>query len=130
MVINFWNCCGSMKKDEKENYIEAGTKKEQKTLGDLIDDIYDKLFKLNDELLMLKDHSAKLTTQGNKIIKMLLLDEKDINKSDVEMMDDFDKEYYIESLIKVLVNDGDFKDLQKLLEDYSDELSLNQYGEA
>ena len=119
-----------MKKDEKENYIEAGTKKEQKTLGDLIDDIYDKLFKLNDELLILKDHSAKLTTQGNKIIKMLLLDEKDINKSDVEMMEDFDKEYYIESLIKVLVNDGDFKDLQKLLEDYSDELSLNQYGEA
>ena len=78
-----------MKKDEKENYMEAGTKKEQKTLGDLIDDIYDKLFKLNDELLILKDHSDKLTKQGNKIIKMLLLDEKDINKSDVEMMEVF-----------------------------------------
>ena len=119
-----------MKKDEKENYIEAGTKKEQKTLGDLIDDIYDKLFKLNDELLILKDHSDKLTKQGNKIIKMLLLDEKDVSKSNIEIMEDFDKEYYIESLIRVLVNDGDFKDLQKLLEDYSDELSLNQYGEA
>ena len=119
-----------MKKDEKENYIEAGTKKEQKTLGDLIDDIYDKLFKLNDELLILKDHSAKLTLQGNKILKMILLDEKDVSKSNVEIMEEFDKEYYIESLIRVLVNDGDFKDLQKLLEDYSDELSLNQYGEA
>ena len=119
-----------MKKDEEESYVKDGSKKDNKTLGDLIDDIYNKLFKLNDELFELKNHSAKLTTQGNKIIKMLLLDEKDINKSDVEMMEDFDKEYYIESLIKVLVNDGDFKDLQKLLEDYSDELSLNQYGEA
>ena len=119
-----------LKKNEKENYIEAGTKKEQKTLGDLIDDIYDKLFKLNDELLILKNHSAKLTLQGNKILKMILLDEKDVSKSNVEIMEEFDKEYYIESLIRVLVNDGDFKDLQKLLEDYSDELSLNQYGEA
>ena len=119
-----------MKKDEKESYVDVGTKKEQKTLGDLIDDIYNKLFKLNDELLILKDHSAKLTLQGNKILKMILLDEKDVSKSNVEIMEEFDKEYYIESLIRVLVNDGDFKDLQKLLEDYSDELSLNQYGEA
>jgi|TARA_B100000287_G_C20473938_1_gene718359 hypothetical protein len=119
-----------LKKDEKESYVDVGTKKEQKTLGDLIDDIYDKLFKLNDELLILKDHSAKLTLQGNKILKMILLDEKDVSKSNVEIMEEFDKEYYIESLIRVLVNDGDFKDLQKLLEDYSDELSLNQYGEA
>ena len=36
----------------------------------------------------------------------------------------------LKSLIRVLINDSDFKDLQKLLEDYSDELSLNQYGEA
>jgi len=119
-----------MKKDEKENYIKAGTEKDKKTLGDLIDDIYDRLFKLNDELLILKDHSIKLTTQGNKIIKMLLLEDKDVNKSSIELMEDFDKEYYIESLIRVLINDSDFKDLQKLLEDYSDELSLNQYGEA
>ena len=62
-----------MKKDEKESYVKDGSKKGNKTLGDLIDDIYDKLFKLNDELLILKNHSAKLTTQGNKIIKMLLL---------------------------------------------------------
>ena len=119
-----------MKKDEKESYVKDGSKKDNKTLGDLIDDIYDKLFKLNDELLILKDHSAKLTLQGNKILKMILLDEKNVSKSNVEIIEEFDKEYYIESLIRVLVNDGDFKDLQKLLEDYSDELSLNQYGEA
>ena len=119
-----------MKKDEEESYVKDGSKKDNKTLGDLIDDIYNKLFKLNDELLILKDHSAKLTLQGNKILKMILLDEKDVSKSNVEIMEEFDKEYYIESLIRVLVNDGDFKDLQKLLEDYSDELSLNQYGEA
>jgi hypothetical protein len=119
-----------LKKDEEESYVKDGSKKDNKTLGDLIDDIYNKLFKLNDELLILKDHSAKLTLQGNKILKMILLDEKDVSKSNVEIMKEFDKEYYIESLIRVLVNDGDFKDLQKLLEDYSDELSLNQYGEA
>ena len=59
-----------MSKDKKENYIKEGSEREKKTLGDLIDDIYDKLFKLNDELLILKDHSAKLTLQGNKILKI------------------------------------------------------------
>ena len=32
-----------MKKDEKENYVEEGDNREKKTLGDLIDDIYDKI---------------------------------------------------------------------------------------
>ena len=60
-----------MKKDEKENYIEAGTKKEQKTLGDLIDDIYKKLHFLKEDLTDLKEHTIKLNLQGNKIHQII-----------------------------------------------------------
>ena len=110
-----------MKKDKKEN----------KTLGDLIDDIYNKLNFLRDEIQDLKSNANKLTLQGNKILKLLLLEEeKNYDKNEVETMKDFDKEYYIESLIRVLVSDKDFADLQKLLEEYENELSINQYGEA
>ena len=47
-----------MKKDEKENYIEAGTKKEQKTLGDLIDDIIE--YELNPENFLFTERRKML----------------------------------------------------------------------
>ncbi len=119
-----------MKKDEKENYIEAGTKKEQKTLGDLIDDIYNKINFLRDEISDIKDHAIKLTLQGNKIFQMLNDDKGEITISKIKKLEDFDKDFYLESLITFISKDKDFEDLQKILDKYEEELSIDQHGES
>ena len=119
-----------MKKDEKENYIEAGTKKEQKTLGDLIDDIYDKINFLKSEISDIKDHAIKLTLQGNKIFQMLNDDKGEITISKIKKLEDFDKDFYLESLITFISKDKDFEDLQKILDKYEEELSIDQHGES
>ena len=119
-----------MKKDEKENYIEVGTKKEQKTLGDLIDDIYNKINFLRNEISDIKDHAIKLTLQGNKIFQMLNDDKGEITISKIKKLEDFDKDFYLESLITFISKDKDFEDLQKILDKYEEELSIDQHGES
>ena len=119
-----------MKKNEKENYIEAGTKKEQKTLGDLIDDIYSKINFLRDEISDIKDHAIKLTLQGNKIFQMLNDDKGEITISKIKKLEDFNKDFYLESLITFISKDKDFEDLQKILDKYEEELSIDQHGES
>ena len=119
-----------MKKDEKENYVEEGDNREKKTLGDLIDDIYDKINFLKSEISDIKDHAIKLTLQGNKIHQMLSDDKNEITISKIKKLEDFDKDFYLESLITFISKDKDFEDLQKILDKYEEELSIDQHGES
>ena len=119
-----------MKKDEKENYVEEGDNREKKTLGDLIDDIYDKINFLKSEISDIKDHAIKLTLQGNKIHQMLSDDKGEITISKIKKLEDFDKDFYLESLITFISKDKDFEDLQKILDKYEEELSIDQHGES
>ena len=119
-----------MKKDEKENYVEEGDNREKKTLGDLIDDIYDKINFLKSEISDIKDHAIKLTLQGNKIHQMLSNDKDEITISKIKKLEDFDKDFYLESLITFISKDKDFEDLQKILDKYEEELSIDQHGES
>ena len=119
-----------MKKDEKENYVEEGDNREKKTLGDLIDDIYNKINFLRDEISDIKDHAIKLTLQGNKIFQMLNDDKGEITISKIKKLEDFDKDFYLESLITFISKDKDFEDLQKILDKYEEELSIDQHGES
>jgi|TARA_R100001594_G_scaffold52125_2_gene85643 hypothetical protein len=119
-----------MKKDEKENYVEEGDNREKKTLGDLIDDIYDKINFLKSEISDIKDHAIKLTLQGNKIHQMLSDDKDEITISKIKKLKDFDKDFYLESLITFISKDKDFEDLQKILDKYEEELSIDQHGES
>jgi len=119
-----------LKKDEKENYVKAGSKKDRKTLGDLIDDIYKKLHFLKEELTDLKDHAIKLTLQGNKIFQIFNDDKGEIMISKIKEFEDFDKDFFLESLITFMSEDKDFEDLQKILDKYEEELSIDQYGDS
>jgi len=119
-----------MKKDEKENYVEEGDNREKKTLGDLIDDIYNKINFLRDEISDIKDHAIKLTLQGNKIFQILNDDKGEITISKIKKLEDFDKDFYLESLITFISKDKDFEDLQKILDKYEEELSIDQHGES
>ena len=118
-----------MKKDEKENYVKAGSKKDRKTLGDLIDDIYKKLHFLKEELTDLKEHTIKLTLQGNKMHQIINDNKKD-NVAKIKELKEFDKDYFLESLITFMSKDKDFEDLQKILDKYEDELLTEQYGDS
>ena len=119
-----------MSKDKKENYIKEGSEREKKTLGDLIDDIYNKINFLRDEISDIKDHAIKLTLQGNKIHQMLSNDKDEITISKIKKLEDFDKDFYLESLITFISKDKDFEDLQKILDKYEEELSIDQHGES
>ena len=119
-----------MSKDKKENYIKEGSEREKKTLGDLIDDIYNKINFLRDEISDIKDHAIKLTLQGNKIFQMLNADKGEITISKIKKLEDFDKDFYLESLITFISKDKDFEDLQKILDKYEEELSIDQHGES
>ena len=119
-----------MSKDKKENYIKEGSEREKKTLGDLIDDIYNKINFLRDEISDIKDHAIKLTLQGNKIFQMLNDDKGEITISKIKKLEDFDKDFYLESLITFISKDKDFEDLQKILDKYEDELLTEQYGDS
>ena len=119
-----------MSKDKEENYIEEGDNKEKKTLGDLIDHIYDKINFLKNEISDIKDHAIKLTLQGNKIHQMLSDDKDEITISKIKKLKDFDKDFYLESLITFISKDKDFEDLQKILDKYEEELSIDQHGET
>ena len=120
-----------MKKGEKNKYIEEGSNEDKKTLGDLIDDIYNKINFLKSEISDIKDHSIKLTLQGNKIFQILNGDDDgEITLSKVEKLKEFDKDFYLESLISFISKDKDFEDLQKILDKYEKELSSDQHGET
>ena len=113
-----------------KNYIKEGSEREKKTLGDLIDDIYDKINFLKSEISDIKDHAIKLTLQGNKIHQMLSDDKNEITISKIKKLEDFDKDFYLESLITFISKDKDFEDLQKILDKYEDELLTEQYGDT
>ena len=120
-----------MKKDKVDKYIKEGSNEDKKTLGDLIDDIYDKINFLKDEIKDLKDNSIKLTLQGNKIFQLLNDDDTgEITLSKVEKLKDFNKDFYIESLISFISKDKDFDDLQKILDKYEKDISIDQHGES
>ena len=118
-----------MKKDEEENYVKEGSKRDKKTLADLIDDIYKKIYFLKEELTDLKEHTIKLTLQGNKI-HQILNDKKKDDVSKIKELKEFDKDYFLESLITFMSKDKDFEDLQKILDKYEDELLTEQYGDS
>ena len=84
-----------VKFQKKENYIKEGSEREKKTLGDLIDDIYNKINFLRDEISDIKDHAIKLTLQGNKIFQMLNDDKGEITISKIKKLEDFDKDFYL-----------------------------------
>ena len=117
-----------MKKNEEENYVEEKTERNKKTLADLIDDIYKKIYFLKEELSDLKEHAIKLTLQGNKM-HQIINDKKD-NVSKIKELKEFDKDYFLESLITFMSKDKDFEDLQKILDKYEDELLTEQYGDS
>jgi hypothetical protein len=104
-------------------------KKREEKLGNILEDIYDKLKFLKEEVDNLREHIIKLTLQGNDIMKTLR-ESDDIEVLKIDKIKEFDKDIYIESLISLLETDKDFKDLQDLLDEYEDELSLDQYGES
>ena len=91
-----------MSKDKKENYIKEGSEREKKTLGDLIDDIYNKINFLRDEISDIKDHAIKLTLQGNKIFQMLNDDKGEITISKIKKLEDFDKDFYLEYIQNII----------------------------
>ena len=118
-----------MKKDEEENYVKEGSERNKKTLADLIDDIYKKIYFLKEELTDLKEHTIKLTLQGNKM-HQILNDKKKDDVSKIKELKEFDKDYFLESLITFMSEDKDFEDLQKILDKYEDELLTEQYGDS
>tara|TARA_A100001391_G_scaffold119220_1_gene81112 strand:+ start:523 stop:891 length:369 start_codon:yes stop_codon:yes gene_type:complete len=119
----------NLKKDEEENYVKEGSERDKKTLADLIDDIYKKIYFLKEELTDLKEHTIKLTLQGNKM-HQILNDKKKDNVSKIKELKEFDKDYFLESLITFMSKDKDFEDLQKILDKYEDELLTEQYGDS
>ena len=108
--------------------ISIKNKKQEKILADVLEDLYKKIHFLKDEILNLKNHVIKLTLQSNKIYDNLETEEKEIKN--LKKLEEFDKEFYIESLITFMLKDKDFEDLQKILDKFEDELLLEQHGET
>jgi len=105
-------------------------KDDEKKMGDIIEDIYEKLHFLKDEINAIKEHAIKMTLQGNKIFKILNDDDKDIDVVKMEKFKEFDKDFYLESLLSFMSKDKDFKDLQDILDKYEKEFSTDQHGES
>ena len=61
---------------------------------------------------------------------MLNDDKGEITISKIKKLEDFDKDFYLESLITFMSKDKDFEDLQKILDKYEDELLTEQYGDS
>ena len=89
-------------------------KKKEKKLADILSDIYDRIYFLNNKLQNLSDK----------------LDRKFGDEKKIEILEEFDKEYYLESLITFISEDKDFEDLQKILDEHEKNILINQYGET
>ena len=89
-------------------------KKKEKKLADILSDIYDRIYFLNNKLQNLSDK----------------LDKKFGDEKKIEILEEFDKEYYLESLITFISEDRDFEDLQKILDEHEKNILINQYGET
>jgi hypothetical protein len=105
-------------------------KDDEKKMEDIIEDIYEKLHFLKDEINAIKEHAIKMTLQGNKIFKILNGDDENIDAVKVEKFKEFDKDFYLESLLSFMSKDKDFKDLQDILDKYEKEISIDQHGES
>jgi predicted CopG family antitoxin len=111
--------------------IVGDKKKKEELLGDILEDIYDKLKFLKDEIDSIKEYMIKLTLQGNDIMQVLREHEySDIEPIKINRMKNFDKDIYLESLINFLESDDDFQALQDLLDEYGNDITLNQHGES
>ena len=89
-------------------------KKKEKKLADILSDIYDRIYFLNNKLQNLSDK----------------IDRKFGDEKKIEILEEFDKEYYLESLITFISEDKDFEDLQKILDEHEKNILINQYGET
>jgi len=112
-------------------------KKRKELLGDVLEDIYDKLKFLKEEIDSIKNHMIKLTLQGNDIMQVLREENEYVEENEdviesvkINRMKNFDKDIYIESLINFLKSDEDFQELQDLLDEYGDDITLDQHGES
>ena len=105
-------------------------KDDEKKMEDIIEDIYEKLHSLKDEINAIKEHAIKMTLQGNNIFKILNGDDENIDAVKVEKFKEFDKDFYLESLLSFMSKDKDFKDLQDILDKYEKEISIDQHGES
>jgi hypothetical protein len=105
-------------------------KDDEKKMEDIIEDIYEKLHSLKDEINAIKEHAIKMTLQGNNIFKILNGDDENIDAVKVEKFKEFDKDFYLESLISFISKDKDFEDLQKILDKYEEDISTDQHGES
>ena len=100
-------------------------KDDEKKMEDIIEDIYEKLHSLKDEINAIKEHAIKMTLQGNNIFKILNGDDENIDAVKVEKFKEFDKDFYLESLISFISKDKDFEDLQKILDKYEEDISTD-----